>query len=361
MAVVEWAEVRWRRGFIAGTKFHDRIAAGGFIRAEDQLQRLEIVCARGFAGRFPTQCRQQITMTRHHAGLRNVVARIGPRVARRRVTTALRALLRRDAQPIVAGDFNAAERSFDERQRLRKAFTFQRRLRVTQLDDHARLRLAHREQQRRHVVALHVGRERSVQLTVERTRLAETGASGVEKVRAEIGQDELRQLAQRRLVRPDIEARDHGEPRAERRPDDAGAQRVDERPHRRLPAPVLMDEECRLRFGERGDHFARVFQGSRHRLLADARDAVLRAEQRERHVSADLGDVVHEVRLHFAQQLFGIVIDGRHTEIAGEGFGLGARTIVDGDTLHAAHLTPRGELAARPKPGAEDGEACLIH
>ena len=80
---------------------HHRIPLRRFIRAEDELQRLEIVRAGGFAGAFAAQRRQQIAMARHHAGLSDVVARIRPRVARRRVPAAVRSRRRGDAQHLL--------------------------------------------------------------------------------------------------------------------------------------------------------------------------------------------------------------------------------------------------------------------
>src|SRR6185369_11548857 len=103
-------------------------------------------------------------------------------------------------------------------------------------------------------------------------------------------------------------------------------------------------------------HPARVGPGCGHRLLADAWDAILRAEQRERFVPADFRDVVHEVRLHLAQQFLRILINRGEAEVARDGPGPGSGAVMDGDALRAAQFPPRRELVASPESGAKDGE-----
>ena len=79
----------WRGGRL---EFYDLIPAGGFIRAEDKLQRLEVVLAGRFRFAFALQRAEQIGVARDDAGVRKVVGRIGPGIARRRMTGDLRAL-----------------------------------------------------------------------------------------------------------------------------------------------------------------------------------------------------------------------------------------------------------------------------
>ena len=73
----------------------------------------------------------------HHRGAQNLPSiAIKPPKVRRRVATAVRALLRCHAQPVIVGHLDAAERSFHKRERLRETLSLQWRLRVSHLDDY---------------------------------------------------------------------------------------------------------------------------------------------------------------------------------------------------------------------------------
>ena len=72
--------------------------------------------------------------------------------------------------------------------------------------------------------------------------------------------------------------------------------------HRQFSCTKTSSSHC-----ERPRHLLRV--GQRRGRLA-IRDAMLGAEERQRLVPADLGDVVDEVRPHLAQKFLRVVVDG---------------------------------------------------
>ena len=188
-------------------------------------------------------------------------------------------------------------------------------------------------------------------------RLAEEEARHVEDVAPHVGEDELLELGQERLVREELEARDHGEPRPEDAAEAPSVEHGLQGPDRGLPPPVLVDEEGDARLAAGAHHALGGREVVRHRLLADDGLAVGDRELDEAGVGRGVGDDVEEVDVLPAQQLLRVVVDGADAQLAPEGLGLGARAVVEGHAPGPRQLAPGAELVPRPEPGSEQGEA----
>src|SRR5262249_32662401 len=85
------------------------------------------------------------------------------------------------------------------------------------------------------------------------------------------------------------------------------------------------------------------------------------AQQRKRFVSADFGDVVHEIGFHFEQQFFCVAIHRWNLKRARQRLRPGTRAVEDGAALHARQFAPSRELIASPESCAEDGKTNGFH
>jgi hypothetical protein len=88
---------------------------------------------------------------------------------------------------------------------------------------------------------------------------------------------------------------------------------------------------------------------------------VSRSEMHEPAMCVDVSDDVDELRLFASEQFLRVIVNAWDLEFMRECFGFAAGAVAEGDASDAGEFAPRRKLVARPKPGANDGEAQFRH
>ena len=137
-------------------------------------------------------------MARDDAGVDNIVAGVGPRVARGRATTGQRARLGCHPHPVIRRYFDRSPVALDKNERLREALPLEVVLGISHFAQHGDITLGIHHY-RRHVFAFDIIAHPPV-LAIHACGLTEQEPAHVQDVASQIHQDKLVKLTQERLV-----------------------------------------------------------------------------------------------------------------------------------------------------------------
>src|SRR5690606_6345499 len=198
-------------------------------------------------------------------------------------------------------------------------------------------------------------------MAVKIVRITEQTTRRIKNMAADVGQDELFEVFEKRLIIEHREAVGIMNARAERLTDAPGIKLTFELPQRVLPAPVFVDKQ----FGTgivAGLHHAFGFaQADSHRLLADDIQPTFGSQMNKRAVSFHTGDDVDKVQFFIFEQLHRVIIHTRHPKALGERLSFGPYAVTNGYAVRPASFPPASELKLRPESGSQNGEFQFWH